>query len=214
MPVVLFPSMPLPLQVFGDRDKDILQRCHDEGGVFGTALVRNPVALGEGHTLYEIGTTARIAGANELVEGRLNVLAIGQERFRVIEWIEGTELPEATVELLDQWDEEQRVSSDLVANAAHLFKEYVDLLLALAGQKPPDPVDLPQDGMKLSYLVAQSLAIAPEEKQGLLEMDSVSARLDQELTILRRENSSNRLLLSFRDKTGRGKVSDGLFSLN
>jgi hypothetical protein len=214
LPVVLFPGMPLPLQVAGEQDKEILQRCQEENGVIGAALVREPTSIGGHPDLHRVGTTARIAGTKDLGEGKLSVLAVGQERFRIIECVHDEPPIRVAVELLGVGDEEERVSSDLVNSAAQLFADYVRLLLSLAEQEEPGPLQLPRNSLHLSYLVAQSLAIGAEEKQRLLEFDTTRERLSEEITILRRENSSSRLLLNFRDKTGRGKVGGDFFSLN
>jgi hypothetical protein len=40
----------------------------------------------------------------------------------------------------------------------------------------------------LSYWVASALQVHPRERQQLLELDDITGRLQQELTLLRREN--------------------------
>ena len=50
------------------------------------------------------------------------------------------------------------------------------------------PPELPKDPVRLSYQVAASLHIHPRERQQLLEMDDIAERLQQEVSLLKREN--------------------------
>ncbi len=210
--IVLFPGMPLPLHVFEEPYKELVKRCRENQERFGVVLVREDT--GDEVAYHEVGTTARIAGVKELDEGRLNLLVFGQERFRILELFDDLPYLHATVELLPNEAGQEVMSSDLVADAGALFKEYVKLLLALSGEEQKTQLQLPQGGTELSYLVAQSLTVPMEKKQELLELESATARLMEEVEILRRENVSHRMLLTFRSKTGRGKLGETIFSPN
>src|SRR6266487_1733603 len=82
---VLFPGMPLPLHIFEERYKLMIGRCIEEERPFGVVLIRSGPEVGGPATPHPVGTIAQIAGWKSLDEGRMNVIAVGQERFRIIE---------------------------------------------------------------------------------------------------------------------------------
>ena len=81
------------------------------------------------------------------------------------------------------------VPPDLVAGVADEFRKYLAGAHAMSGSKETgSPPELPKDPVRLSYQVAASLHIHPRERQQLLEMDDIAERLQQEVSLLKREN--------------------------
>src|SRR4030042_688749 len=82
---VLFPGTILPLHVFEERYKQMIGACLEENSRFGVVLIRSGDEVGgppaEPH---DIGTAARISGLERLPDGRMNLLAVGEERFRIV----------------------------------------------------------------------------------------------------------------------------------
>ena len=80
---VLFPGMVLPLHIFEERYKLMVNRCLEEELPFGVLLIREGREVGEQAVPHEVGTTTVIAGATRLDGGQLNIVTIGHERFRL-----------------------------------------------------------------------------------------------------------------------------------
>ena len=88
---VLFPGMPLPLHVFEERYKEMVQVCLDEQRPFGVVLIRSGVA--EGGPLadpYDVGCVAEIIEVQKLEDNiKLNIrkqlrdMLESRERFMV-----------------------------------------------------------------------------------------------------------------------------------
>lgn len=80
---VLFPGGVLPLHIFEERYRLLVQ----EGTDFGVVMIREGrevEALGAGETfLNEVGTIAHVERVESLPDGRYNLLVRGIERFRV-----------------------------------------------------------------------------------------------------------------------------------
>lgn len=75
--VVLFPGAPLPLHIFEERYKELINECLDQKIAFG--VVRTQL---EG--LAVIGCTARILRVLERYsDGRIDILCEGGERFEI-----------------------------------------------------------------------------------------------------------------------------------
>jgi Lon protease-like protein len=59
--VVLFPGMPLPLHIFEERYKSMINRCIQAGHAFGVVLIREGQEVGPPARPHDVGTTAVIA---------------------------------------------------------------------------------------------------------------------------------------------------------
>src|ERR1700757_4702903 len=82
---VLFPGMALPLRIFEPRYRLMIEECLTSGGSFGVALISSGREVGDPAVPHRVGTSARIAGAERLSDGRLNIEVVGQERFHILD---------------------------------------------------------------------------------------------------------------------------------
>jgi hypothetical protein len=181
---VLYPGLPIPLHVFEDRYRQMFKRILDTELRFGVVAIVKSRDVDAGATYHPIGCVAEVAKVDRHADGRLDVVARGQSRFRIdgvtqaAPYIvaEVSELPEATGEAAEQ----------RTLKAGRLFTMYVATLLRMAG-KQAEPIDIPDDPVAASYLVAAGLQVDLADKQRLLTIPSASERLAAEATLLRRE---------------------------
>ncbi len=122
---VLVPHMLLPLHVFEPRYRILfeelvgeLPRPDDQVGLgleprFGVTMIERGSEVGGGEARAPVGTLATVVGAQLAEDGRWAVVAVGGERFRVLDWLEDDPYPRAEVEL---WPDED--PPDLVAALA------------------------------------------------------------------------------------------------
>jgi uncharacterized protein len=187
--VVLFPGMSLPLRIFEERYKVMIAACQVTDQVFGVLLIRSGHEVGAPAEPERVGCTARMLRIDRLPEGEMHILNIGEQRFRLsgAPRVSPDGYLVGDVTLLP--DQPDASASDLVAEVARAFESYRAAFApeppSLSGLRPPA---LPTDPLRLSYQVAAGLNVHPRERQRLLELDSVSARLDAELALLKREN--------------------------
>src|SRR4030067_2100194 len=81
---VLFPGMPLPLHIFEERYKRLIRDCLETHQPFGVVLIRKGYeANGPLAEPHEIGCTARIVDIQPLSDGGINVITLGENRFRI-----------------------------------------------------------------------------------------------------------------------------------
>ena len=78
---VLFPGMPLKLHIFEERYKLMINRCYQNGQPFGVALIKSGQAVGGRAEPFLVGCTAVITEMEPLPGGRMNIVAVGHERF-------------------------------------------------------------------------------------------------------------------------------------
>src|SRR5438046_1437349 len=82
---VLFPGMPLRLHIFEERYRLMIGECVERKQPFGVVLIKAGREVGEPAEPRGVGTTALIAAMSRMDDGRMNLVAVGQERFRIDE---------------------------------------------------------------------------------------------------------------------------------
>lgn len=199
---VLFPGMPLPLHIFEDRYKQMINNCLEEKEPFGVVLIRNgKEALGPLAQPHSIGCTARIVEVQKLSDGRMNITSVGERRFRIISLNYDSPYLIGNVEYypLDEGDSEQllKVAGSLVPK----LKQYMHILNEVE-EIDLDPEHLPGDPLILAHLSAVLLQIPTEKKQELLTSASALDLLNSANQIYRREIAFMRAMVDrFNDQS-------------
>ena len=209
---VLFPAMALPLLIFEERYKAMFDTCMAGDLRFGVTLIAAGVAVGGTAAPRPVGTVAHIVSWERLRDGRIKVIAEGENRFRIVETLAGDD-PYSSA-LVQYWDDEadeavdtRRLMRDLTDN----FLDYLTLTMLLSGYSlPVAQFDLPGDPSMLSYRVASSLQVDATEKQRLLEEPSAVERLQREMMLVRRERDFLQRLVSLHGVVGDLDVRWGL----
>lgn len=184
--VVLFPGMMLPLHIFEPRYREMINRCASEKIPFGVVLIEEGAEVGEAATPHKIGTAARITRLERYDDGRMDILAIGTQRFEVVELNHSRSYLSASVRHFPVINSDTYLASQLVQKVRPRIVEYVELLAKASNTKLK--LDrLPEDATTLAFLVAISLQVSPKDKQALLAMPSISDMLIREAHLLSRE---------------------------
>ena len=174
---VLFPAMPLPLRVFEQRYLTMLQDLlATNRAEFGVVLIERGQEVGGGEHSFSLGTTARIAEVSP-ADGFIGVMATGQDRIEVVEWLTDSPYPLARVRRLPEleWDEacgERREQTELLVRRtlarASEFEEHMW----------PSTIELADDLVAGLWQLAAIAPIGPLDQLRLLECTSVRELLD------------------------------------
>jgi len=181
---VLYPGLPIPLHVFEDRYRRMFKRVLDGERRFGVVAIVKGQEVGPAASYHPVGCLAEVAEVRRHADGRLDVVARGLSRFRIDGVVQAapyivaevSELPETTGEAAEQRS----------VKAGRLFTRYVAALLQMTGGQV-EAIDIPEDPVAASYLVAAGLQVDLADKQRLLTIPSAAERLAAEATLLRRE---------------------------
>ncbi|MDE3134696.1 MAG: LON peptidase substrate-binding domain-containing protein [Acidobacteriota bacterium] len=161
--LVVLPSEVVPLHIFEERFKTMIEECLTSDGEFGIIWLADD-------GLHEIGCACRIDRVLEKFEdGRLNLLAHGTKPLRVIERVRDLAYPAGVVEFLADSTEAPRQELIDAAQAA-----YGELVLK-ATDRSPTPEEL---AAMDAYAMAATVDFGLEAKQGLLGLRSENARLE------------------------------------
>ncbi len=195
--VVLFPGGFLPLHIFEERYKLMVQRCLDADSEFGVVLIKSGVEVGGNAEPHAVGTAAQIVNVRREEDGRMNILVTGRERFRIDSVLLRQPYMEGVLDPIDD-DSAETPDMDLLAEMRQAVAEQIRLLHGLRGGWVREP-RTPEDPGELSWLVCTLLQAGNDVKQALLEEPSTAARLRTQLPLLRsnaavlRERISERL---------------------
>lgn len=208
---VLFPGMPLSLHIFEERYKAMIHECVENGQPFGVALIRDGVeALGPLAEPYSVGCTAEIAQVQPLIGGRMNILVVGRERFRILDLQRGATYLKGLVQSFPLYMAPGEDATAFCHNLRPRLEEYLRLL-SDAGDVDFDMEQLPGEPQALAYLAATVLQIPNEQKQELLSAPTASNLLSEMQSLYRRELPLLRRLLAEDDTAPEGP---GPFSLS
>jgi Lon protease-like protein len=161
--MVALPSELVPLHIFEDRYKTMVERVlEDEGGEFGIVWVADD-------GVRAIGCACEIADVLErLDDGRVNLVARGTRPFRIEKRQDELPYPAAVIEFLD--DRDERVDAKILEAAHGAYAELVEQ----ATDHSPDAEEIAGMG---AYEMAATVDFGLEAKQGLLDLRSEAARL-------------------------------------
>jgi Lon protease-like protein len=94
---LVFPGSMIPLHVFEPRYQQLATDCLAGDHSFGIVLISRGAEVGGGDQRTDVGTKVVITKAASLADGRWLIVAQGQQRIRVTEWLDDDPYPQAMV---------------------------------------------------------------------------------------------------------------------
>jgi Lon protease-like protein len=160
--LVALPEEVIPLHIFEERYKAMMNDCLNDGSEFGIVWLSDD-------GLREIGCACRIEQVLERMEdGRMNLLARGTRPIRVVERQGHLAYPAGVIEFVV--DRNDVVDPQLLREARETYAE----LVKRATDREPSADELADLG---AYAMAATVDFGLDAKQGLLDLRSENARL-------------------------------------
>ena len=180
---VLFPKMPLPLRIFEPRYLAMLGSIlAEEPSEFGVVLIERGQEVGGGDQRMGIGTIAQIVELDTSAEAVL-VVAMGDRRFEVTEWLADEPFPQAEVTLLPEleWSDElvplRDRAESMVRRALARATEWGE------GRWPAD-VELAGDPVAAVWQLAAVAPLGPLDQSALLRSTSADQLLNRVIDLV------------------------------
>lgn len=185
--VVLFPSVQVPLHIFEPRYRQMTSHALDGNQRIGMVALKGGGLDANGiPRVFSVGCEGSIEHSESLPDGRFNLLLAGRQRFRIIE-----EFPPGPGQLYrtariaplpdvlpSTTQERTTISHHRLEVMRHLDELLRGVSSELADEISSEILDRFDDGTFVNTL-CQAIDFDPAEKQGLLETDSLLARIDQ-----------------------------------
>ncbi len=177
--VVVYPHMVIPLFVGREKSIRALDSAMAENKqVLLVAQKSAEIDEPGAEDLHGIGTLGNILQLLRLPDGTIKVLVEGAQRAQVIDLGEEDDFFVAQIRMVDEeMGAEEREMEVLARSALNLFEQYIklnkkvppEILTSLAG------ID---DASRLADTIAAHMSLKLDEKQKILEITSVKARLE------------------------------------
>ncbi|EFH10026.1 endopeptidase La [Pseudoroseomonas cervicalis] len=177
--IVVFPHMIVPLFVGREKSVRALEAVMREDKQILLVAQRNAAQDDPGSAdLYDVGTVSTVLQLLKLPDGTVKVLVEGGKRARVLGFKETDQFFEAYTAPMEEAPAENSEVEALARTVVSQFEQYIKLNKKIA---PEVLVSINQieDSAKLADTVASHLNLKISEKQELLEIGSVSARLER-----------------------------------
>jgi Lon protease-like protein len=160
--IVALPGETVPLHVFEDRYRMMIEECMLNEREFG-------IVWSSDGELKPVGCACRIGDTVErMQDGRMNILVEGTRPFRLLERQDDLPYPAAVVEFLG--DQEEEADAQAALAARELYSELVE---QATDQR------LKEDELEAldAYRMAATVEFGSDAKQELLELRSENARM-------------------------------------
>ncbi|MFD2643577.1 endopeptidase La [Pseudomonas japonica] len=182
--VVVYPHMVIPLFVGREKSIEALEAAMTGEKQILLLAQKNPADDDPGEdALYRVGTIATVLQLLKLPDGTVKVLVEGEQRGTVERFVEVDGHIRAEVALIEETDAADRESEVFVRSLLSQFEQYVQL-----GKKVPAEVlsslnSIDEPG-RLVDTMAAHMALKIEQKQEILEIIDLAARVEHVLALL------------------------------
>ena len=182
--VVVYPHMVIPLFVGREKSIEALEAAMAGEKQILLLAQKNPGDDDPAEdALYRVGTVATVLQLLKLPDGTVKVLVEGEQRGAIERFVEADGHVRAEVSLIDEVEAAERESEVFVRSLLSQFEQYVQL-----GKKVPAEVlsslnSIDEPG-RLVDTMAAHMALKIEQKQEILEILDLPARVEHVLALL------------------------------
>ena len=177
--IVVFPHMIVPLFVGREKSVRALEDVMQDDKQILLVTQKN---AGEddpkAEDIYDVGTVATVLQLLKLPDGTVKVLVEGVQRARITDFIETDDFFQVQAQMLDDPEEQEGDLQALGRAVVGQFEQYIKL-----NKKVPAEVMISinqiEEPSRLADTVAQHLTLKISDKQDLLELETVSSRLEK-----------------------------------
>src|SRR3989338_1580486 len=185
--MVLFPGALIPITIGRTRSLAAAQFAARNQRQIGVLLQRQGEVDEPGpDDLHWVGTTANVLRYVTAPDGAHHVVCQGEERFRVLQFLDGYDFLVARVQRIEDTPQDTK---EIEARALSLKQRAIEILQMLPQEIPQEIIKSLQSidsPTRLADIISMLMDATIEEKQSLLETFDLRTRLDRLLEILSR----------------------------
>ncbi|MDQ4044144.1 MAG: endopeptidase La [Chloroflexota bacterium] len=175
---VVFPQTLVPLAAALPRSLRLIDDVMSDDRTVAMVLQKDPENENAGpDDILAVGTIATIHQMMRVPDGTVRLAVQGGERMRIVEVVQEEPYLTAKVVRIPEPVEDSVEVEALSRNLIDLFQRLVGLVPHLPEELITAAINIDDDPRHLVYLVASNLRMEAEERQKLLEIDSISQKL-------------------------------------
>ena len=184
---VIYPGLAVPLIIGRERSIQLIDDALGSDKMIGVVTQKDPKVQDPApEEMFAIGTAASILKMVRVSERDIRVVVQGVARIKIERYLESDPYYIARVSHLEEDYIEGITIEALITNVKDVFRKVVELSPQVPSEIMGMITNLKNPGMLADFVVS-SLNIPLEEKQQILEIIEIPARLNQVLEILNRE---------------------------
>ena len=176
---VAFPGSVVPLRIFEPRYRQLATDLQRGDGRFGIVLIERGSEVGGGEVRTGVGTRMRVSEAQQFDNGEWAIVAVGEERIRVVTWLPDDPYPLALVETPPS----DEPSTEANAMAESAVRRALDLAAQLGYDIPPVDDVLVGDPATRQWQLAGLTPAGAVDRQRILAADTAERRAEVIATI-------------------------------
>ena len=186
--VVVYPQTAVPLTIGQPRSIQLVDDVVSEDvRMVGVVASKNPeLEVPEPKDLNTVGTVAVVHRLFRAPDGTIRLLVQGLARFRLGEFIQDEPYLKAKIELIPEEMEDDIEIEALARKAREQFERISEMIPSIPRELVSSVAGL-EDPLVTVYTIANLQRIDLKTAQNLLEIDSVSEKLRQLVSLLARE---------------------------
>src|ERR671910_599559 len=184
---VVFPLTVVPLAAAQPRSLRLIDEVMSGDRIVALVMQKDAELEGAGpDDIYDVGTISTIHQMMRVPDGTVRLAVQGNERMRVLEFLNEEPYLVARVQRMPETVEESVEVDALTRNTLELFQRLVSLVAHMPDELVTAALNV-DDPRHLVYLVATNLRMDTEVRQHLLELDSVRDKLAALNTFISKE---------------------------
>ncbi|MEZ4507049.1 MAG: endopeptidase La [Thermomicrobiales bacterium] len=174
---VVFPQTVVPLAAAQARSLRLIDEVMSGDRSVGVVLQHDAEQEGAGPgEVHQIGVIGTILQMMRVPDGSVRLAIQGNERMQVVDWVAEEPYLVAKVRRLPEDQTDSAEVQALSRNTLELFQRLVELVPHLPDELVTAALNI-DDPQHLAYMVASNLRMEPEERQKLLEIDTLQDKL-------------------------------------
>ncbi len=174
---VVFPQTVVPLAAAQARSLRLIDEVMSGDRSVGVVLQHDAEQEGAGPgEVHQIGVVGTILQMMRVPDGSVRLAIQGNERMQVVDWVAEEPYLVAKVRRLPEDQTDSAEVQALSRNTLELFQRLVELVPHLPDELVTAALNI-DDPQHLAYMVASNLRMEPEERQKLLEIDTLQDKL-------------------------------------
>ncbi len=180
LPLVMLPNELLPLHIFEDRYRTMLNDIEQERKLLGVMLFESANSVYDMPATGTMGCVAEIREAEIMPDGRSNILVLGIIRFRLIDYIDsGDPYLVGDVEFFEDDVDDESVVAPIADKVFSMFERMARAAFKLSGGRGRLPEIQRTNPEQMSFLITAAFNFENELKYRLLEITSTVERLQK-----------------------------------
>ncbi len=184
--IVVYPTNIVPLMVTEKNLVDAVNDAMSKERILCALTAKEKAEDLKPENLYNVGTAVSIQRLLRMPDGTLRLLILGLAKVKILEYTRTEPYLTAKVLVIPETFEETKDIKAYVRRIQLLSQEILEFIPYVPEEMKRAPMNV-ENPLQLVYLVAPMVKMSLEERQSILEEDSVLEKLRKLIVIMERE---------------------------